>query len=388
MEYKDKYVYISAHKDLSDWLRKRLESVGAFVQNVVTSYTTYILESRQNVIRREEKVCQNCRAINEQASEYDISYFPLEVVASELLDETFNPTWVCNSPEVLTDHRQSSQVLIAKDVDYQLDREKLEAEALQYGLKPKTRYRRGISYIVVPKHLTEGNIEWMKHVLKRANPDSLYLIREDIFLKIVSKKETAGAEKDKVFQNTGDTEFRKAIVDEMRETLQKCGNKFPKEFVVIDTEYKRFEERPFENLITEIGIIHVKDGKIVNEFDNLVKSRDIDPRCQWKYREDTTTPVRTIREMKKDVVSMIGDLPIVGHNVRKDIYLLGRAFSVAFKNEFIDTQDLAKRYIRKVDSYKLEDLAERFGFTTVKHRALGDCETTLQLYNKLRVLAK
>lgn len=386
MEYKEKYIYISSHKDLSDWLRKRLESVGAFVQSVITSYTTYILEPRQNVIRKEERVCQNCRSVNEQASEYDITYFPLEVVVSDLLDETFNPTWVCNSPDVLTEYRQSSQVLIAKDVDYQIPMEDLEKGATRYGLKPKTRYRRGVSYIVVPKTLTEKSVEWMKHILKRANSDSLYLIREDVFRKIVSKTETTGKQ-EKVYTNTGDTEFRKALVDEMKETLQKCKVKFPDEFVVVDTEYKRFDERPFENLITEIGIIHVKDGQIVNEFDNLVKSRDIDPRCQWKYKEDVTTPVRTIREIKKDVVAMIGDLPIVGHNVRKDIYLLGRAFSVAFKNEFIDTQDLAKRYIRKVDSYKLEDLAERFGFTTVRHRALGDCETTLQLYNKLKFMA-
>lgn len=391
MEYKDRHYYISAHRDLSNWLKGKLEQAGAFIQDKITSYTAFVIEPRYNVIKEDSSTCKNCQEISEQAAEYDVAYLPLEMVASDLLDETFNPTWVCNIPDVITNGRKSSQILIPKDAGYSAVRyEDLIQKAKELGFVPKQRYRRGISYVVVPKNLSKDNVEWMRHILKKANVDSLFLIREDIFLKVMNKIEKE--EQQRPFTDTGvskDTELRKALVEEMKTTLRKCNKKFPDEFVVIDTEYKRFPERPFENLITEIGIIHVKDGKIVNEFDSLVKSKDIDPRCQqsFKYKEDTTTPSHTIRELKKVVKGMIQDLPIVGHGVRKDIYLLGRAFSVAFKNDFVDTQDLAKRYIYN-HSYKLEDLAEKFGFQSVKHRALGDCETTLQLYNKLQEIAQ
>lgn len=389
MDYREKYVYVSAHRDLADWLKGKLTKAGATVQDEVTSYTSYILEPRQNVIKKDERTSKNCQAISDKASEFDVPYLPLEHVASELLDDAFNPTWVCNAPSVLTEHRISSQVLIPRDAGYQ-DYEKLVQGANSFGMHPKARYRRGVGYVVVPKILNESNVEWMRTILRKANTDSLYLLREDIFLKTVANK---GGEKGTPFTEksvataNSDTDYRQKLVEEMKATLHKCQKKFPKEFVVMDTEYKRFPDRPFENLITEIGLIHVKDGKIMRTYDTLVKNEGIDPHDQYKYREDSTTPVKKIREIKPEVMNMIGGLPIVGHGIRKDMYLLGRAFATAFKNAFVDTQDMAKRYIYDTDSYKLEDLSVKYGFQQVDHRALGDCYTTLQLYNKIQTLA-
>lgn len=392
MNYEDKTFVISTHRDLTMWLKKRIEAVGGKVIDYVTSYTSFIVEPRSGVIRRDERTCANCQKINRDASEYDIPYYPLEMMAGELIDTTFNPTWVCNTPEVL-ENRKSVQVVISKDAGYTLPYKVLIEDANSLDLVAKSRYRQGIEYVIVPKSITETNTEWMAHILKKANPSNLYLIREDIFNKLAHQNSATGyvsfKKKESVKKSEyseHDTEIRKAILDKMKQTMKRADDKFPEEYVIVDTEHKIFEERPFERLITEVGILHIKDSEIVEKFDACVKSRDVDQRCQAKFQDDNTTPYMTIREMKKPVLNMIGDLPVVGHNIRMDMTLLGHAFSVPFKNKFIDTFELSKKWIKST-GYQLDQLAEHLNLKTVEHRALGDCDTTFQLYNHIRTCA-
>jgi CRISPR-associated protein Cas2 len=56
-------------------------------------------------------------------------------------------------------------------------------------------------------------------------------------------------------------------------------------------------------------------------------------------------------------------------------------------NDFTDTLAMAKRRVEEVSNYRLETLAEYFHLDcSGHHRALADCELTVQLFEQLKKL--
>ena len=84
----------------------------------------------------------------------------------------------------------------------------------------------------------------------------------------------------------------------------------------------------------------------------------------------------------------IGESAIVGHNIAFDRSFLKEACRktnrMNLKNPAKDTLDLARRRIDDIDDYKLHALADYFQIKVEEeHRALSDCITTFQVYEKL-----
>ncbi len=86
--------------------------------------------------------------------------------------------------------------------------------------------------------------------------------------------------------------------------------------------------------------------------------------------------------------AFVGASPMVSHNSGFDRLFLEAACkrtSTPFpRNRYVDTLRLARRYLEDVRDYKLATVAAYFGISVPEeHRALADCLTTYQVYEKL-----
>lgn len=84
-----------------------------------------------------------------------------------------------------------------------------------------------------------------------------------------------------------------------------------------------------------------------------------------------------------EVKNFIGDLPIIGHNIKFDIGFLEHN-GMEVKNASYDTQELSSILLPNLPSYSLEVLSERLNLKhQEKHRALDDSIAAMELFLKL-----
>lgn len=145
-----------------------------------------------------------------------------------------------------------------------------------------------------------------------------------------------------------------------------------------------------KNSIIEIAAIKVINGKIMETYSSLIHR---DKLLSSKITNLTGITTKMLRDCEKDVDEVmseyrdfIGDLPLVGHNIEGfDIKFINEAYLKVWgeeiKNQSVDTLKLSYEYFDDVESHKLGDLADYAEIPKgSSHRALGDCETTLCLY--------
>ena len=165
-------------------------------------------------------------------------------------------------------------------------------------------------------------------------------------------------------------------------------------YVLVDIETTGLSPRTDE--IIEIGAIKVKDNKIVDTFDTLLK---ID-----EYLSPFITNLTGItnkmleegarqEEALEEFIEFAGKEIIMGHNVNFDInFIYDKCESYLdyyLSNDFVDTMRIAKHILPNVRNYKLGTLADYFDVDYRNaHRGLKDVEITYEVYNKMKELAK
>jgi DNA polymerase III alpha subunit (gram-positive type) len=82
-------------------------------------------------------------------------------------------------------------------------------------------------------------------------------------------------------------------------------------------------------------------------------------------------------------------MPIVAHNAKFDKSFieetLRRCDFNEMRNKYIDTLELSRKKVKGLINYKLQTLLEHFDTTADNtHRSIGDCNSTMLLYEKLR----
>ena len=144
--------------------------------------------------------------------------------------------------------------------------------------------------------------------------------------------------------------------------------------------------------IIEIGAILIEKGKIINQFNHLIK-----PNIQVPVFIENLTGItnemvardgRDLSFVLPEFLRFIGELPIISHNLSLDIDFLRIACQKLqiplFFNKNIDTLSLARRLLRTVSDYKLSTLSKHFNFQYQSiHRSIADCILTNMLYRKL-----
>ena len=149
--------------------------------------------------------------------------------------------------------------------------------------------------------------------------------------------------------------------------------------------------------ITEIGAVKVINGKVVDFQDWLCNpGRKIVP---WvsKMTHITDEMVQDqppVSEQIKAFSEYVGDLPVVGHNIKSsDLRYIRKAASragIPIEWLYFDTYLLARSMKERYgwDNVKLENLSQQFGIEQPEaHRAWCDAKTNVEVFFKLKELA-
>jgi DNA polymerase-3 subunit alpha (Gram-positive type) len=157
-------------------------------------------------------------------------------------------------------------------------------------------------------------------------------------------------------------------------------------YCVLDLETTGFS--PVTEKITEIGIMKIKDGKVIDKFSTFVNPKKPIPARVVEVTNITDDMVRgaeTIDKVFPKMLKFIEGSVLVAHNAEFDINFLkhnARVLGYDFDFTYVDTLPLAQEIFPEYKSYKLGRIAKNLGIKVeVAHRALDDVDTTVKVFN-------
>ena len=142
--------------------------------------------------------------------------------------------------------------------------------------------------------------------------------------------------------------------------------------------------------IVELGALKVRGGREVDSFCSLLDpQRPISPGASAVngITDEMVRGQATFGEVAHSFLSFVEGAILIAHNAPFDLGFLSVELRSAglplLRNQVVDTLQIARRYFRFV-SNSLDFLAEYFGLETPEaHRALGDCHTTFQVFQRM-----
>ena len=147
--------------------------------------------------------------------------------------------------------------------------------------------------------------------------------------------------------------------------------------------------------ITEIGIMKIKNGEVIDSFSSFVNPEKPIPQKVidvTHITDDMVADAPKIQEILPQILDFMGDSVLVGHNVDFDIGFLKHnchQFGYELENTYVDTLRLAKDLFPEFKKYKLGIIAENLGIKVdVAHRALDDVDTTVKVFNIMMGMLK
>ena len=157
-------------------------------------------------------------------------------------------------------------------------------------------------------------------------------------------------------------------------------------YCVLDLETTGFSA--VTEKITEIGIMKVKDGKVIDEFACFVNpEKPIPARVVevTNITDDMVKDAETIDKVFPKLLDFIEGSVLVAHNAEFDVGFLKHNAKVLghdFDFTYVDTLSLAKDLFPDYKTYKLGRIAKHLGIKVeVAHRALDDVDTTVKVFN-------
>lgn len=138
--------------------------------------------------------------------------------------------------------------------------------------------------------------------------------------------------------------------------------------------------------ITEIGIMKMQNGEVIDKFSCFVNPEKPIPRQVVEVTnitDDMVKDAETIEKVFPKMLDFIGDSVLVAHNADFDIGFLkynAKQLGYSLENTYLDTLRLAKELFQDFKKYKLGIIAEKLGIKVeVAHRALDDVDTTVKV---------
>lgn len=161
-----------------------------------------------------------------------------------------------------------------------------------------------------------------------------------------------------------------------------------KNYIVIDTETTGLSH--YSNEIIEIAALRIENGKIIDQFQTLVKPHNIISPSITRITGITNEMVKNspdILDVLPDFFKFIGDSPLVGHNITFDLRFLNSYLDENLTNLLADTMLIARKKLPNLDNHKLETIVRHLNITDHQdHRALSDCNITNNVYELLAKL--
>ena len=157
-------------------------------------------------------------------------------------------------------------------------------------------------------------------------------------------------------------------------------------YCVLDLETTGFS--PETEKITEIGVMKIQDGKVIDKFSTFVNPQKSIPMKVvevTKITDDMVRDAETIDKVFPRLLEFIDGSVLVAHNAEFDIGFLkhnAKVLGYDFDFTYIDTLGLAQDVFPDYKSYKLGRIAKNLGIKVeVAHRALDDVDTTVKVFN-------
>ena len=163
-------------------------------------------------------------------------------------------------------------------------------------------------------------------------------------------------------------------------------------YVVFDTETTGFNAAGGDQMI-EIGAVKIKNGEIVDKFDELINPHRPLPKkiTDLTFITDEMLKDKDDEEnVTKRFIEWTGDLPMVAHNAKFDISFLEMAYKKYnlgnFTNTVIDTLELSRTLDNTFARHGLSALVKRYDVPwdeDAHHRADYDALGTALVFHKM-----
>ena len=164
-------------------------------------------------------------------------------------------------------------------------------------------------------------------------------------------------------------------------------------YCVLDLETTGFSATTEK--ITEVGIMKLKDGEVIDEFSCFVNpEKHIPERVSevTNITDDMVKDAETIDNVFPKILEFIEGSVIVAHNAGFDVGFLkqnAKNLGYDFDYTYLDTLSLAKDLFPEFKKYKLGKIAEKLGIKVeVAHRALDDVDTTVKVFKVMLEMLK
>ncbi|WP_367270862.1 ATP-dependent RecD-like DNA helicase [uncultured Eubacterium sp.] len=164
-------------------------------------------------------------------------------------------------------------------------------------------------------------------------------------------------------------------------------NKYTPNYVIFDLETTGIS--PNYDEVIEISALKVKGGEVVDEFNTLVNPGRKIPFGATKVNGITNAMVAeapAFSHVLAEFLDFTEGLVLVGHNIaRFDMKFIWRDAEQYFgeipQNNYVDTLQVARKHLPKMEHHRLVDLAEHYGISSEgAHRALNDCYMNQKVY--------
>lgn len=164
-------------------------------------------------------------------------------------------------------------------------------------------------------------------------------------------------------------------------------NKYTPNYVIFDLETTGIS--PNYDEVIEISALKIKGGEVVDEFNTLVNPGRKIPFGATKVNGITNAMVAeapAFSHVLAEFLDFAEGLVLVGHNIaRFDMKFIWRDAEQYFgeipQNNYVDTLQVARKHLPKMDHHRLVDLAEYYGISSEgAHRALNDCYMNQKVY--------
>lgn len=163
--------------------------------------------------------------------------------------------------------------------------------------------------------------------------------------------------------------------------------KYVPDYVVFDLETTGIS--PKSDAVIEISAVKVRNGKIIDDFSELVNPGRPIPYGASRVNnifDEMVADAPYFDEVLKRFIDFIGEDVLVGHNIHKfDMNFIyrdaERYFGKNISNDYIDTLKVAVICFPDWRHRRLGDIAAHYGIpTSGAHRALADCIMNQQIF--------
>ncbi|MCF8362445.1 MAG: hypothetical protein K9G70_07460 [Prolixibacteraceae bacterium] len=158
-------------------------------------------------------------------------------------------------------------------------------------------------------------------------------------------------------------------------------------FAIVDLETTGFSPKRGDKIV-EVGIITTDiQGNVIDKYETLINpNREVSASHIHKITAEMVKNAPYIEDVMDDIIFHLNNKTIVGHNLEFDLRFINHELSTYLKKNLaisgFCTMQLSKHLIPDLPARRLETFCDYYDIAEPSaHTALGDCETTVELFN-------